>query len=264
MVHRRGRVQQQNVAWLIFIGWAISFANEWEGYFNYFWDTVISRNWAITHSLVFWECLGTVLAPLGVSFSLLIEDQGLIKVDLSAMLDPFDSVQFMLCPWATSFFQKWCPAPFPPVTKLSVQISHSVLSHSLQPHGLQHTRPVHHQLPEFTQTHANWVFYTNKKFSALSSANINNLRYVDDTTLMAESEKELKSLLKKLKQESEKVGLKLNIQKTKIMASSPITSWHIDGETVPDFIFLGSKVTDNGECSHEIKRCSLEGKLWPT
>ena len=88
--------------------------------------------------------------------------------------------------------------------------------------------------------------------------NINNLRYADATTLMAESEEELKSLLMKVKKESEKVGLKLNIQKTKIMASGPITSWQIDGETVEtvaDFIFLGSKITADGDCSHEIKRC---------
>ena len=95
--------------------------------------------------------------------------------------------------------------------------------------------------------------------------NINNLRYADDTTLMAESEEELKSLLKKVKEESEKVGLKLNIQKTKIMASGPITSWQIDGETletVSDFIFGGSKITADGDCSHEIKdACSLEEKL---
>ena len=84
--------------------------------------------------------------------------------------------------------------------------------------------------------------------------NINNFRYADDTTLMAESEEELKSLLMKVKVESEKVGLKLNIQKTKIMASGPITSWGIDGETVADFIFLGSKITADGDCSHEIKR----------
>ena len=87
--------------------------------------------------------------------------------------------------------------------------------------------------------------------------NINNLRYADDTTLMAESEEDLKSLLMKVKEESEKVGLKLNIQKTKIMASGPITSWQIDGETVSDFIFLGSKITADGDCSHEIKRCLL-------
>ena len=98
--------------------------------------------------------------------------------------------------------------------------------------------------------------------------NINNLRYADDTTFMAESEEELKSLLMKVKMESEKVGLKLNIQKTKIMASGPITSWEIDGETVEavsDFIFGGSKITADGDCSHEIKRhLSLEEKLWPT
>ena len=91
----------------------------------------------------------------------------------------------------------------------------------------------------------------------ISRRNLNNLRYTDDTTLMAESEEELKSLLMKVKEESEKVGLKLNIQKTKVMASSPITSWEIDGETVEtvsDFIFLGSKITANGDCSHEIKR----------
>ena len=90
--------------------------------------------------------------------------------------------------------------------------------------------------------------------------NINNLRYADDITLMTESEEELKSLLKKVKEESEKVGLKLNIQKTKIMASGPITSWQIDGETVTDFIFLGSKITADGDWSHEIKRRLLLGK----
>ena len=91
----------------------------------------------------------------------------------------------------------------------------------------------------------------------IARRNINNLRYADDTTLMAESEEDLKSLLMKVKEESEKVGLKLNIQKTKIMASSPITSWEIDGETeetVADFVFLGSKITADGDCSHEIKR----------
>ena len=89
--------------------------------------------------------------------------------------------------------------------------------------------------------------------------NISNLRYADDTTLMAESEEELKSLLMKVKEESEEVGLKLNIQKTKIMAYGPITSWQIDVETVADFIFLGSKITADSECSHEIKRCFLLG-----
>ena len=93
--------------------------------------------------------------------------------------------------------------------------------------------------------------------------NTNNLRYADDTTLMAESEEELKSLLMKVKEESEKAGLKLSIQKTKIMASGPITSWQIDGETmetVTDFIFLGSKITVDDDCSHEIKRCLLLGR----
>ena len=97
----------------------------------------------------------------------------------------------------------------------------------------------------------------------IAGKNVNNLRYADDTTLMAENEEELKSLLMKVKEESEKVGLKLNIQKTKIMASSPITSWQIDGETVEtvaDFIFLGSKITADGDCSHEIKRCLLLGR----
>ena len=97
----------------------------------------------------------------------------------------------------------------------------------------------------------------------IARRNINNLRYPDDTTLMAESEEELKSLLMKVKEESEKVGLKLNIQKTKIMASGPTTSWEIDGETVEtvsDFIFLGSKITADGDCSHEIKRCLLLGR----
>ena len=97
----------------------------------------------------------------------------------------------------------------------------------------------------------------------IAGRNINNLRYADDTTLMAESEEELKSLLMKVKEECEKVGLKLNIQKTKIMASSPITSWQIDGETVEtvaDFILGGSKITAGGDCSHEIKRHLLLGK----
>ena len=97
----------------------------------------------------------------------------------------------------------------------------------------------------------------------IAGININNLRYADDTTLMAKSEEELKSLLMKVKEESEKVGLKLNIQKTKIMASDPNTSWQIDGktvETVTDFLFLGSKVTADGDCSHEIKRHLLFGR----
>ena len=93
--------------------------------------------------------------------------------------------------------------------------------------------------------------------------NVNNLRYADDTTLLAESEEELKSLLMKVKEESEKAGLKLNIQKTKIMPSSPITSWQMDGEiveTVSDYIFWGSKITVDGDCRHEIKRCLLLGR----
>ena len=97
----------------------------------------------------------------------------------------------------------------------------------------------------------------------ISGRNINNFRYADDTTLMAESEEELKSPLMKVKEESEKVGLKLSIQKTKIMASGPITSWQIEGETVEtvsDFIFLGSKITADGDCSHEIKRHLLLGR----
>ena len=97
----------------------------------------------------------------------------------------------------------------------------------------------------------------------IAGRNINNLRYADDTTLMAENKEELKSLLTKVKEESEKVGLKLNIQKTKIVASGPITSWQIDGETVEtvsDFIFLGSKITADGGCSQEIKRCLLLGE----
>ena len=101
----------------------------------------------------------------------------------------------------------------------------------------------------------------------IAGRNINNLRYADDKTLMAESKEELNSLLMKVKEENEKVGLKLNIQKTKIMASSPITSWQIDRETmktVRDFILGGSKITADDDCSHEIKyACSLEEKLWP-
>ena len=101
----------------------------------------------------------------------------------------------------------------------------------------------------------------------IAGRNINYLRYADNTTLMAESEEELKSLLMKVKEESEKAGLKLNIQKRKVMASGPITSWQIDVETmeiVTDFIFLVSKITADGDCSHEIKAYSLEEKLWPT
>ena len=97
----------------------------------------------------------------------------------------------------------------------------------------------------------------------IARRNINSLRYADDTTLMAGSEEELKSLLMRVKEESEKVGLKLNIQKTKIMASGPITSWQIDGETmgtVTDFVFLGAKITADGDCSHEVRRCLLPGR----
>ena len=97
----------------------------------------------------------------------------------------------------------------------------------------------------------------------IAGRNINNLRYADDTTLIAESEEESKNLLMKVKEESEKAGLKLNIQKTKVMASDPITSWQIDGETVEtvrDFIFLGFIITADGDCSHEIKRCLLLGR----
>ena len=94
----------------------------------------------------------------------------------------------------------------------------------------------------------------------IAGRNINNLRYADDTTLVAESEEELNSLLMKVKEESEKLGLKLNIQETKIMASGPLTSWRIDGETVADFILGGSKITADGDCSHEIKRCLLLGR----
>ena len=98
----------------------------------------------------------------------------------------------------------------------------------------------------------------------IAGRNINNFRYADDTTLMAESEEDLKSLLMKVKEESEKVGLKLNIQKTKIMPSGPTTSWEIDGETVKDFMFLALKITVDGDCSYKIKQHSLEGKLQQT
>ena len=101
----------------------------------------------------------------------------------------------------------------------------------------------------------------------IARRNINNLRYADDSTLIAESKEKLKSLLMKVQEESEKAGLKYNIQKMKIMASSPITSWKIDGETMKtgtDFIFLGCKITADGDCSHEFKRCSLEEKLCPS
>ena len=98
----------------------------------------------------------------------------------------------------------------------------------------------------------------------IAGSNIDNLRKADDTTLMAETEEELKRLLMKVKEEPEQIGLKLNIQQAKIMASGPLTPWQIDGETVRDFIFLGSKITADGDLSHELKdACSLEEKLWP-
>ena len=106
----------------------------------------------------------------------------------------------------------------------------------------------------------NTGLYESQAGIKIARKNINNLRYADDTTLMAEIEEELKSLLMKVKEESEKVGLKLNDQKTKIMASGPITSWQIDGETVADFISLGSRITADGDCSHEIKRHLLRGR----
>ena len=140
--------------------------------------------------------------------------------------------------------------------------------------------PVHYQLPEFTQTHVHRVSDAMQPSHPLSSLsplapnpsqqagikiagrNINNLRYADDTTLMAESEEELKSLLMKVKEESEKVGLKLNIQKMKIMASGPITSWEIDGETVSDFIFWAPKSLQMVTAAMKLKDAySLEGKL---
>ena len=122
--------------------------------------------------------------------------------------------------------------------------------------------------PAYLTLYAEYIMWNARLDEAQSGIKIawrnsSNLRYTDDTTLMAESEEQLKSLLMKVKEESEKVGLKLNIQKTKIMASGPITSWQIDGETmetVTNFIFLGSKVTDDGDCSHEIGRCLLLGR----
>ena len=115
------------------------------------------------------------------------------------------------------------------------------------------------QLLSKRESRQNWISLEAQAGIKIAGRNINNLRYADDTTFMAESQ-ELNSLLMKVKEESEKAGLKLNIQKTKIMASGPITSWQIDGETVADFIFLGSKSTADGDCSHEIKRCLLLGR----
>ena len=123
--------------------------------------------------------------------------------------------------------------------------------------------PVHHQLPEYIMRNAG--LKGTQAGIKIAKRNINNLRYVDDTTLMAESEEELKRLLMKVKEESEKVGLKLNIQKTKIMASGPITSWEIDGETVADFIFWAPKSLQMVIAAMKLKDAySLEGKLWPT
>ena len=160
----------------------------------------------------------------------------------------------------------------------------SVVPHSLWPHGLQPIRLLHPwdfpgkstgvgchcllQSPCLFNLYAEYIIRNAGLEEAragikISGRNIYNLRYADDTTLMAESEEKLKSLLMKVKEESEKVGLKLNIQKTKIMASGPITSWQIDGksmETVTDFIFLGSKITADGDCSHVIKRHLLLGR----
>ena len=124
--------------------------------------------------------------------------------------------------------------------------------------------PVHHQLLELVE-YMMWNAKVGETQAGIKIArrNINKLRYVDDITLMAESEEELKNLLMKVKEGSEKAGLKLNIQKTKIMAFGPITSWQIDGETmetVTDFMFLGSKITADGDCSHKIKRCLLFGR----
>ena len=121
----------------------------------------------------------------------------------------------------------------------------------------------HHHLSGFEIAQLECWTGRNTSWNKIAGRNINNLRYADDTTLMAESEEELKSLLMKVKEESEKGGLRLNIQKTKIMASGPITSWEIDGETVETvshFILGGSKITADGDCSQEIKRCSLIGR----
>ena len=123
-------------------------------------------------------------------------------------------------------------------------------------------------LPYMNGTTCEILGWMNHKLESIAGRSIKSLRYADDITIMAESEEELKNFLMKVKEESEKAGLKLNIQKTKIMVSGPITSWQILGgkvEAVTDFVFLGSKITEDGDCSHEIKRrCSLEGKLWQT
>ena len=138
--------------------------------------------------------------------------------------------------------------------------------------GKEYVKAVYSHLVYLTymQSTSIWTAELNEAQAGIKFAGrmIDNLRYTDDTTLMAESKEKLKSLLMRVKEESKKPGLKLNIHKTKIMASNSITSWQIDGETletVRDFIFFGSKITADGDCSHEIKRCLLLGrKLWPT
>ena len=143
----------------------------------------------------------------------------------------------------------------------SVQFSHSVMSDFLQPHESQHASCLFNLYAEYIMRNAR--LDEAQAGIKIARRNISNLRYSDDITLMAESEDELKSLLMKVKEESENVGLKLNIQKTKIMASGPVTSWQIDGETmetVRDFILGGSKITADGDCSHEIKRRLLLGR----
>ena len=141
--------------------------------------------------------------------------------------------------------------------------SHLVVSNSLQSHGQQHARLPCPLPSPGSEEYIMWNAGLDEAPAGIKIArSINNLRYTDHTTLMAESEEELKSLLMKVKEGSGKVGIKLNIQKAKIMAPSSITSWQIDGETmetVTDFIFLGSKITANGDCSYEIKRCLLLG-----
>ena len=157
----------------------------------------------------------------------------------------------------------YCHPAYLTYMQSSVQFSRSVVSNSLRPHELQHARPpCPSPTPVFHPNSCPSRYIILDELQAgikIVGRNISNLRYADDTTLMAESE-ELKSLLMKVKEESEKAGLKLNIQKTKIMAFSPVTSWQIDGETMTDFIFLGFRITADGDCSHEIKRCLLLGR----
>ena len=129
--HRWGWEQPWSLVWLVIIGRVVSHDNEWEDYSNYLWEGAeISRIWATAHSLVFTQCLGTVMAPPGVSFHLLIQDQGLV---LSAILAPFDFNQFMLCPWAMSFFQKLCLAPFPLVTIFQKTLKDSSIFLNINP-----------------------------------------------------------------------------------------------------------------------------------